>query len=116
MNTVRGACTRRFDRSHSGSLVSEMPNNDHHRPTREIFRGNQFDVFTLPFFFRGDRIENFRIDSAQSIAVPRRRYRSTKSSFNARRKVAHRVRRYIAHARTTWPHELTLFYERKHAG
>ena len=45
----------------------------HHRAAGEIFRGNQFDVFPLAFFFRHDCIENFRIHFAQRLAVTRRR-------------------------------------------
>ena len=40
----------------------------HHGGTGEIFRCNQFDIFTLPFFLRGNRVENFGIDSAQAAA------------------------------------------------
>ena len=44
----------------------------HDCATREILRRNQFDIFPLPFFFGGDCVENFGIDSAQRIAVSRR--------------------------------------------
>ena len=40
----------------------------HHRAAGEIFRRDQLDVFALPFFFRADRVENFRIDLAQTAA------------------------------------------------
>ena len=36
----------------------------HHRAAGEIFRCDQFDIFALAFFFRGDRIESLRINSA----------------------------------------------------
>ena len=45
----------------------------HDRAAGEIFRRDQLDIFALPFFFRGDGVENFRIDSAQSIAASCRR-------------------------------------------
>ena len=35
----------------------------HHCAAREILRGDQFDIFALPFFFRRDHIENLRIYS-----------------------------------------------------
>ena len=38
----------------------------HHRAAREIFRGDQLDVFALASFLRGDRVENFGVDLAQT--------------------------------------------------
>ncbi len=66
----------------------------HDRAAGEILRGDQFDVFALPFFFRGDRIEDFRIDSAQRFAVTRTWCRTDGSSFNWLRKISHGIRRY----------------------
>ena len=40
----------------------------HHRPAREILRCDQLDVFALPFFFGRDRVENLRINAAQTTA------------------------------------------------
>ena len=40
----------------------------HHRAAGEILRGDQLDVFALPFFLRGDGVEDFRIDFAQGAA------------------------------------------------
>ena len=61
----------------------------HYRTAGEIFGGNQFDVFPLARFLRDDHIENFRIDSAQRLAVPRRRFRSGRSGFDAWRRIIH---------------------------
>jgi hypothetical protein len=61
----------------------------HDRATCEILRCNQFDIFPLPFFFCSDCVENFRIDSAQSIPVSRRRGRANRTSLNPMRKVTH---------------------------
>ena len=50
----------------------------HHRAAGEIFRRDQLDVFALPFFFRRDRVKNFRIDFAQAAAGGRSRSRNWK--------------------------------------
>ena len=40
----------------------------HDRAAREIFRGDQLDVFALPFLFGSDGSKNFRIHLAQVAA------------------------------------------------
>ena len=52
-----------------GVLVSEdTALRLHHGATGEIFRCDQLDVFPLPFFFGRNRIEDLRIDFAQTAA------------------------------------------------
>ncbi len=40
----------------------------HHGAAGEIFRGDQFDVFALAPFLRGDSFVDFRIDFAEGLA------------------------------------------------
>ena len=51
----------------------------HDRTAGEIFRRDQLDVFALPFLFRADRVENFRIGLAQTAQV---RGRSARAGWN----------------------------------
>ena len=67
----------------------------HHRAAGEIFRGDQFDVLALAFFFRSNRIKDFGIDFAQCLAVARRRCGSAGSGFKLARKMVHGIGRYL---------------------
>ena len=59
-----------FPRISFGILVSQNAAlRFHDRPAREILRSDQFDILTLPFFFRTNDIEDLRIDAAKRFAV-----------------------------------------------
>src|SRR5262249_18525702 len=75
----------------------------------------QLDVLTLPFFFRSNRIKDFGIDSAQCLAVTRRRCGSDRSGFKLARKMVHGIRRYLGRAHHTRADKFALFYKCEHA-
>ncbi len=84
---IFAAAVPAFFRITFGVLVREhAPLCFHHRAAGEIFRRDQFDIFSLPFFFRADGVEDFRIDRAQTAA--RRRCRSGGAAANLW-KIAH---------------------------
>ncbi len=85
----------------------------HHCATGEIFRGDQFDVLTLAFFFRSNRIKDFGIHFAQCIAITARRCGSDGFGFKLARKMVHGIR-YLRRARRTRADESALFYKCEH--
>ena len=86
----------------------------HHRAAGEIFRGDQFDVLTLAFLFRSNRIKDFGIHFAQCVAVTRRRCGSDGSGVKLARKMVHGIRRYLRRAHRTRADEFALFYKCEH--
>src|SRR5215472_13427247 len=87
----------------------------HHRSTGEVFRGDQFDVLTLAFFFRGNRIKDFGICFAQCVAITGSRCGGDGAGVKLARKMVHGIRRYVRRAHRARADEFALFYKCEHA-